>query len=159
MSYLCDWCGEPIAEGLVTLEARGHFADGRYIFDSSRHFHAGKHYDTRSCLRQALGMLDGEELSAPDAGFEWRLVPVVEWCHADRREGMPPVLGHTPLADLGLGKETYMALTRGGVHTVEHAADMRGRGDIPGRGVGIKRLERLDRALVERGYLGSEAVA
>lgn len=156
-TFYCDWCKEEISEGLVRVHATGHFADGGAVA-VTRHFHAGRSYETHSCLVQAFEMLDGEQFNAPNAGFEWRLVPAVEYSRGDRREATPPVLGCTPLADLGLAKETYMALTRDGVYTVEHAVDMRLRGQVPGRGVGIKRLERLDRALVERGYLGGESV-
>ena len=168
MSFLCDWCGEPIeadsiiASGLAELEVRGYWADGHMIAPLVQHYHAGEshEYARKSCGNYAIDAISKNEFNRPDAGYEWQLVPVVERLKpVDLPERVAPVLGPTPLADFGLEKETYMALTRDGIHTVEHVADMRRRGKAPGRGVGIKRLERLDRALVERGYLGSEAVA
>jgi hypothetical protein len=146
----CDWCGDDIDtdDGWATFELEGRYKRGR-IDKEVRHYHSGwGDGDRGSCVVRALGMLDGVELEDPTDGFEWKLVPTGE-----RHRGSRIVLGTTPLSVLGLKVSTQRTLESGGVLTVEHAADMRQRGETP-RGLGAVRTLELDKALLDNGFLG-----
>lgn len=141
--FTCDWCGEPIEDSNWAKLSIG----GPRTREADRHYHRNHRY-TNECFNRALAVLDGEELEAPDAGFEWRLVPVGE----RYGEQCAQVIGTTPLAILdGLDPKLYATLIRAGIRTVEHLADLRDRGESV-RGVGDKTSMRLD--LLLKGRLG-----
>jgi hypothetical protein len=174
----CDWCGKTLdgrdhaemrvtvnrVEGVTSVLERQWKQEGRV----SRHFCVGRavdkdRYDRMglnnlasedpdrfSCYTRAIAAITGTETEAPSMGMEWKLVPMSE---PPRFRGTQIALGITPLSVLGLKVSTERTLESAGILTVEHAADIRERGDMP-RGLGPRRALELDKALLEHGFLG-----
>ena len=166
LSIICNWCGEEITDHWAELQPGGRYRDGKVLMRPLMYHTSWQYGDGPSedcCFGEALQLVRGMELRTPDAGYEWRLVPASErgrhWEQPDPYT--TPVLGVTPLADLGLDDATYKAMAKRGVFTVEHAVDARMRPD--GSLIDLlppKRLAQLDAALVRGGLIGgSEAVA
>jgi hypothetical protein len=154
----CDWCGGEIRDQIATITPGGSYQDGKTIDLPELTYHTSNRYDRcengvaeQSCFGHALALLniDGE-FSTPDAGMEWRLVPASEGFHYEDPY-TAAVLGTTPLAELGLQTALYRKLTAAGIFTVEHAADLRARGEE--RTMTAEQLGALDAALLERGLL------
>jgi hypothetical protein len=160
----CDWCGGEIRDQIATVTPGGDYSSGKAIDLPELTFHTSHKYahcahgiSDNSCFGHVLKLLNlGGEFRTPDAGMEWRLVPASESHHYENPY-TAPVLGTTPLAELGLGTAHYRKLTEYGIFTVEHAADLRARGKdctMTAKGLGA-----LDAALLERGLLPARAAS
>jgi hypothetical protein len=153
---ICDWCGGEIEGFWATITPGGYYSSGKELVMDQLTYHTSHDYGTvseYSCFAHALNILNiSGEFPTPDAGMEWKLVPASESHHYENPY-TSPVLGTTPLAELDLPLALYRKLTESGVFTVEHAVDMRSRGEA--RCLSAKQLGRLDATLLERRLIPS----